>query len=70
MGQSITATEDFEKRRRSNPPKKGEERDAVEVIELSPEASRVFAEAILSPPEPTAALVRAAALHRQLVINE
>ena len=70
MGQSIIPTETCETRRRSSPPKEGDQRETVEVIELSPEGSLAFAEAILSPPDPTPALVRAAALHRRLVVNE
>ena len=43
----------------------GTEPEAVEVIDLSPEDSLIFAEAILNPPEPSPAMIRAAALHRK-----
>lgn len=70
MGQSIIPVEDSGKRRRSNPPKEGTLGDVVEVIELSPEDSRIFAEAMLRPPKPSAALTRAFELHRKMVISE
>ena len=38
-----------------------------QVIRLSMEDQRAFAEAILNPPEPTPALRRAFALHREMV---
>ena len=40
--------------------------ERTEVIHLSPEDSRRFAEALLSPPEPTPAMVRAVEHHRRL----
>jgi hypothetical protein len=69
MGQSVIPAENREKRCRSNPPKKGAEGEEVEVIELSPEDSLIFDEAILSP-KLSPIMERAAALHRRLVINE
>jgi len=41
--------------------------DSGEVILLSPEDQRRVAEAILNPPEPTEALVRAFERHRRIV---
>lgn len=38
----------------------------AQIIRLSAEDQRVFAEAILNPPEPTPALRRAARRHREL----
>ena len=69
MGQSIIPNETSDTRRRSNPPKEGAGPEAVEVIDLSPEDSLIFAEAILSP-KLSPIMERAAALHRRLVINE
>lgn len=40
--------------------------DAGEIIYLSPEDQRRVAEAILNPPEPVAAMVRAFARHRRM----
>ena len=70
MGQSIIPTENCDTRRSSNPPKEGAFSDVVEVIELSPEDSLTFAKAMLRPPKPSAALTRAFALHRKMVIGE
>jgi hypothetical protein len=39
----------------------------AQIIRLSAEDQRVFAEAILNPPEPTPALRRAARRHRELI---
>ena len=58
------------KRCHDNPPKEGAKREAAEVIELSPEDSLIFAEALLQPPKPSAALRRAFELHRKMVISE
>jgi uncharacterized protein (DUF1778 family) len=41
--------------------------EETQIIRLSVEDQRAFAEAILNPPEPTPALKRAAARYRQLV---
>lgn len=41
--------------------------EETQIIRLSVEDQRAFAEAILNPPEPTPALNRAAARYRQLV---
>src|SRR6185437_3543844 len=41
--------------------------EETEIIRLSVEDQRLLAEALLSPPEPTAALVRAAENYRRLV---
>ena len=41
--------------------------ERVEIIRLSIEDQRLFAEALLNPPEPAPALVRAAENHRRLV---
>lgn len=41
--------------------------EATSIIRLSIEDQRAFAEAILNPPAPNAALVRAAEAHRRLV---
>ena len=40
--------------------------EATEIVRLSVEDQQRFAEAILNPPEPTAALHRAFARHREL----
>jgi Protein of unknown function (DUF1778) len=39
----------------------------AQIIRLSAKDQRAFAEAILNPPEPTAALLRAARRHRELI---
>ncbi len=41
--------------------------EETQIIRLSVEDQRAFAEAILHPPEPTPALLRAAEAHRRLV---
>jgi uncharacterized protein (DUF1778 family) len=41
--------------------------ERVEIIRLSAEDQRLFAEALLNPPAPAPALVRAAENHRRLV---
>ena len=41
--------------------------EAAQIIRLSVEDQRAFAEAILTPPEPTPALRRAFRRHRQLI---
>jgi uncharacterized protein (DUF1778 family) len=41
--------------------------EAAQIIRISVEDQRSIADAILNPPQPTAALVRAAAAHRRLV---
>lgn len=41
--------------------------EAVQIIRLSVEDQRAFAEAMLDPPPPTPALRRAAAAHRRLL---
>lgn len=41
--------------------------EATQIIRLSVEDQRAFAEAILNPPEPTPALRRAFSRHRQLI---
>jgi len=44
--------------------------DSGEVLVLSPEDQRRVAEAILNPPEPTEALIRAFERHRCMVDSE
>jgi uncharacterized protein (DUF1778 family) len=44
--------------------------EQTEIIRLSAEGQRQFAEAILNPPEPTAALKKAFRLHRKLIAPE
>jgi uncharacterized protein (DUF1778 family) len=39
----------------------------MQIVKLNAEQSRIFAEALLNPPQPNAALRRAARRHRQLV---
>jgi len=41
--------------------------EEMQIIRLSAEDSRIFAEAILNPPEPTPALRRAFRRHRELI---
>ncbi len=41
--------------------------EETQIIRLSVEDQRAFAEAILNPPEPTPALLRAAEAHRRLI---
>lgn len=41
--------------------------EETEVLRLSVEDQKLFVEAILNPPEPNAALKRAAKLHRKLI---
>ena len=44
--------------------------EATEIIRLSVDDQRLFAESILNPPEPNAALVRAFEKHRELFGSE
>ena len=44
--------------------------EETQIIRLSVEDQRTFAEAILNPPAPTEALRRAAAAYRALIANE
>jgi len=44
--------------------------EEAQIIRLSVEDQRAFAAAILDPPAPKAALVRAAEAHRRLISNE
>ncbi len=44
--------------------------EETQIIRLSVEDQRAFAEAILNPPPPSSALVRAAEAHRRLIAQE
>jgi uncharacterized protein (DUF1778 family) len=44
--------------------------EETQIIRLSVEDQRAFAEAILNPPPPTQALIRAAEAHRRLIRDE
>lgn len=71
MGQRIIPTEDTDSRQRHSGAKEAVfEGTKVEVLELSPEDSRIFVDALLDPPEPSPALKRAFERHRKMVISE
>ena len=50
--------------------KKNEENVEIEVLELSPEDSLIFAEAILNPREPSDVLRRDFELYKKMVISD